>query len=259
MKKTEKTALTAAVFAAAMHMGTANAEPAETFASFSGSTSTTTVTGVESIADGAPLIGDNVIESLNNKMSAVYGPPPSYDAEVEKEEVTTTAEPVVTPVYGPPWIFRTTTADEEEETTTTTATDDYVLAELELGFGAVYGPAPALGDIDYDGKVDVYDLIMLRERFAQNNNQYSFVYDVNYDMKISVADLVTLSNHILGKTPNVLRPDKERVPVTTMDEFQGVYGPPPTKTTVADDDDENDIITTEPLPQPVYGPPPTDY
>lgn len=293
MKKTEKTALTAAIFAAAIHMGTANAESVDTCAAFSGSTSTTTISGVQSKSDGNFVASKNYFDAMEESMATVYGPPSWFEddddgtvtepAITTREMVVTTQvvygppnvftttasepkqeEEIVQPVYGPPWYF-TTTATEPKKivvttqvvygppnvfttttveprqtefipqpvygppwslTTTPTVTDDYVIAELEDTFQDVYGPAPSYGDIDYDGKVDVFDLIMLRERFAQNNKEFDFRYDVNLDSKISVADLVTLSNNILGKTKDVTRPDNDVV-TTTRQEMAGVYGPPP--------------------------------
>lgn len=283
MKKTEKTALTAAIFAAAMY-GTANvaAEPVEAGAAFT--STTTSVVGVERVADSQSGISVDAIKELNSKMSTVYGPPPSYeDDEYEEEDVITTTQHMVAlyappeymttsvseedeyeswttttvinttaihTVYGPPVAFTTTTAPDINTTTTTT---DRVIAELQTNGQPVYGPAPLYGDVNADNRVDVFDMILLRERFAENNTNYSFAADVNNDMKISVADLVLLNKYLMGKIDDIRYPEREDVTTTTRTELAGVYGPPSWFTTTIEEND--DITTTEVTFVPLYGPP----
>ncbi|MBR5513356.1 MAG: dockerin type I repeat-containing protein [Ruminococcus sp.] len=309
MKKTEKTALTAAIFAAAM-CGTANvaSEPVEA-AAYS-TTSTTTVVGSEFV-ENQPAIPPDAIKELNSKMSAVYGPPPSYDesdnieedvvtatrnstttvygpprttssSSVEEDDVVTTIRITTVPLYGPPRTTSTsvpeeviTTSSMEDEdvvtttrtttvtlygpprttVTTTVTTEDEVIAELNTNVQPDYGPVPFYGDVNNDGRTDVFDMILLREKFIQANPSYSFAADVNNDMKISVADLVLLQKFLLGKIDDIRQP--ENAVTTTMDEFQDVYGPPPTQTTAVPEDDDPTILTTRTYP--VYGPPPSNY
>lgn len=249
MKKTEKTALTAAIFAAAM-CGTANtaSEPVEAAAFTS---TTTSVVGSEFVGN-QPAISPDAIKELNSKMSPVYGPPPSYeDSENTEEDVITTTRTTTVPLYGPPRTTTVTPVPDEQETTT-----DFVIAELQTNGQPVYGPAPFYGDVNDDGRTDVFDMILLRERFAKNDTSYSFMADVNYDLKISVADLVVLNKFLLGKI------DKEE-PVTTTFEEENVtsvptmaplYGPPSYFTTTVNE--EEDIVqTTREDIQDVYGPP----
>ena len=303
MKKTEKTALTAALFAAAMY-GTTNAaaEPVEASAYFN--STTTSVVGEDSVVNGNVDNSFDAITDIKSKMAAVYGPPPTTTIPAEDDEeitrTTTRTQPVygppsvftttapddeddnrtttapieddeevtitttrTQPVYGPPSVF-TTTADEPWETTTklettiatvygppsifttttssddtvTTTTTDKVIAELETNGQPVYGPAPFYGDVNNDGRTDVFDMILLRERFAENNTEYSFLYDVNYDMKISIADLVLVNKYLLGQIDDIRYPEKDNV-----------------TTTVAED--ENDVSTTTTVTfAPLYGPPP---
>ena len=193
MKKTEKTALTAAIFAAAM-CGTANtaSEPVEAAAFTS---TTTSVVGSEFVGN-QPAISPDAIKELNSKMAPVYGPPPSYeDSENTEEDVITTTRTTTVPLYGPPRTTTVTPVSDEQETTT-----DFVIAELQTNGQPVYGPAPFYGDVNDDGRTDVFDMILLRERFAKNDTSYSFMADVNYDLKISVADLVVLGRQ--GGTPS---------------------------------------------------------
>lgn len=286
MKKTEKTALTAAIFAAAMY-GTANAaaEPVEAGAAFT--STTTSVVGMESVADSQSGISIDAIKELNSKMSTVYGPPPSdydYGNNYDEEDVVTrpTTVPLYGPpeymttkapdedefenwttttvinttafntLYGPPSVFTTTTAPDINDTTTTT---DYVIAELQTNGQPVYGPAPLYGDVNADNRLDVFDMILLRERFAENNTNYSFAADVNNDMKISVADLVLLNKYLMGKIDDIRYPEREDVTTTTRTELAGVYGPPSWFTTTVEENDGITTTTTEVTFAPLYGPP----
>lgn len=255
MKKTEKTALTAAIFAAAM-CGTANtaSEPVEAAAFTS---TTTSVVGSEFVGN-QPAISPDAIKELNSKMAPVYGPPPSYDdSDNSEEDVITTTRTTTVPLYGPPRTTTVTPVPDEQETTT-----DFVIAELKTNGQPVYGPAPFYGDVNDDGRTDVFDMILLRERFAKNDTSYSFMADVNYDLKISVADLVVLQNFLLGKIDR-----DEPLTTDTTEEVipQPSYGPPYWETTTVPDDEEDtittskedDVITETTMTQPSYGPPPT--
>lgn len=250
MKKTEKTALTAAIFAAAM-CGTANtaSEPVEAAAFTS---TTTSVVGSE-FAGNQPAISPDAIKELNSKMAPVYGPPPSYDdSDNSEEDVITTTTRKITTVYGPPRTTTVTPVPDEQETTT-----DFVIAELKTNGQPVYGPAPFYGDVNDDGRTDVFDMILLRERFAKNDTSYSFMADVNYDLKISVADLVVLNKFLLGKIDKeepVKTTTFEEEDVTTMPTMAPLYAPPSYFTTIVSE--EEDIVqTTREDIQDVYGPP----
>lgn len=261
MKKTEKTALTAALFAAAMHVGTANSEPVDATAAFSGNT-TTTVVGMENKESSQPAVLKDVITEFKSEMAGVYGPPPTTTVPDDKEDmpVTTTTEPILpgfTTVYGPPSIFTTTTPEDKDDVVTTT-TIDKVIAELENDSQPVYGPKPFYGDVNTDGVTDVFDMILLRERFAQNNTDYSFQADINNDFKVSVADLVLLNKYLLGQIDDIRNPEGDKEVVKTTMSTQTVYGPPVTYTTAADEE-EDVVTTTEELIQDVYGPPPSWY
>lgn len=285
MKKTEKTALTAAIFAAAM-CGTANtaSEPVEAAAFTS---TTTSVVGSEFVGN-QPAISPDAIKELNSKMAPVYGPPPSYDDSDNSEEDVITTTRKITTVYGPPRTTTVTPVPDEQETTT-----DFVIAELQTNGQPVYGPAPFYGDVNDDGRTDVFDMILLRERFAKNDTSYSFMADVNYDLKISVADLVVLNKFLLGKIDKsepvtttfeeenvtsvpTMAPlygppsyftttvnEEEDIVQTTREDIQDVYGPPSWFTTAVPDDEEDttttskedDVITETTMTQPSYGAP----
>ncbi len=271
MKKTEKTALTAAIFAAAMY-GTANAaaEPVEAGAAFT--STTTSVVGMDIVADNQSGISIDAIKELNSKMSTVYGPPPSdydYSNNYDEEDVVTTTQHMVAlyappeymtttapdeyefedwttttvinttaihTVYGPPSVFTTTTTVPDIEVATTTT--DYVIAELQTNGQPVYGPAPLYGDVNADNRVDVFDMIKLREEFAKGSPSYSFATDVNNDYKVSVADLVILQKYLLGKIDDIRYPEDENI-ITTTNVI----------------DDEASVTTTTVTFAPLYGPP----
>ena len=288
MKKTEKTALTAALFAAAMHVGTANSEPIDASAAFSGNT-TTTVVGMENKQSSQPAVLKNVITEFKSEMAGVYGPPPTTTVtNAEEEDVvttmtttmavvygppsifttapddeedvpvtTTTEEPILpgfTTVYGPPSMFTTTTPENKDDVVTTT-TIDKVIAELENDGQPVYGPKPFYGDVNNDGSTDIYDMILLREEFAKPNPEYSFQADVNGDFKVSVADLVLLNKYLLGQIDDIRDPNKEEDVVTTLkQEIEDVYGPPSWFTTTVSHE-EDVISTTQTTFKPLYGPP----
>ena len=215
MKKTDKTALTAAAFAAALNivpMGASAYDPAE-----------------EQIQD-------------------VYGPPVYF-------ETTSVEEIVPQPDYGPMPAWTTETTAVPEETTTDVT---------EIVPQPTYGPPIPTGDMNFDGKVDTFDLISMRKLFSKTNysEYYDRAADINEDGKLSVADLVLMNRYLLGRdrvigSPETTAVDEPDVTNTTESEFFAVYGPPSwfgleTTTAIAPEDP---IETTETRLDPVYGPP----
>lgn len=217
MKKSDKTALTAAAFAAALNivpMGAAAYDPAE-----------------EEIQDvyGPPAY----FSTTTTAPQPVYGPP-EIMSSLYPELFTTTASSLSTeditpqPEYGPPPVVSST--ENQSATTTTTATfpEDNIPQP-------VYGPMPIYGDLTYDGVVDSYDLIAMRQMFrgGVNAGDNYYIADLNNDGSVSVSDLVVLSRYVLGSVKNIgvnydysSAPDAEDPVTTTKTEFYGVYGPP---------------------------------
>lgn len=103
----------------------------------------------------------------------------------------------------------------------------------------VYGPAPNYGDVNYDGVVDVFDLICLRQAYI--NGESKFSGDVNYDGKFNVADLVTLQKYLLGQIDDVMNNVENESSGTTQ---------------ITDITHTETVTTSVTAPMfPVYGPP----
>ncbi|MDE5937133.1 MAG: dockerin type I repeat-containing protein, partial [Ruminococcus sp.] len=172
MKKTEKTILTAALFAAALNM----------------------------IPSGTSNIKSSALAS-------------DYNNSSDEPMITTTAynpnEGMEVPVYGPPISWTTT----EPVPTTVTTTVPM----------PVYGPPLAwYGDINEDGKVNVFDMIELRKAYINGEVGKGLDYmraDINRDGKIGMADLVMLENYLLGKIDNFDNPLPEPVPTTAEPQY----------------------------------------
>ena len=240
MKKTKRTAATAAMFATALNMALGSAVP-------------------DSANFMSARADEPDYEPSAEIQEDVYGPPEFF------ETTTTTAEEVYDPatetettmavVYGPPSMMTT-----EYEPVT----------ETQTHMAAVYGPPSffSKGDVNWDGSTDVFDMIKLRQEFVDsqtNGNSYAYSeYDINSDGKLSIADLVALNRYLLGKGSdldyyNDYDPDDEPMP-------QPEYGAPEyweTETTATTnkiyyDDTQQTTTVTEPPVQPVYGPP-VDY
>lgn len=158
----------------------------------------------------------------------VYGPPVLTTTAAE---TITTTDPVG--VYGPPIAWTTTTIPVETMTTT------------ESIPVAVYGPPIAwVGDVDDDGKIDVFDMIELKNAYLNGipESSWSYLYraDINKDGAIGVADLVMLQNYLLGKIDNFY---DDRLPEPEPTTTETIFTEPPITT------------TTQTIPLPVYGPP----
>ena len=173
MKKTLRTVLTAAAFAAAnmCAMPTAanavNEQPKEI----------------------------NPIEEVERKLMPLYGPPPSMLTTTNTATVTTLITSTTTTtvcVYGPMTTVSVTSDYLEDLTTMTTTTFP----------PTVYGPPKAfMGDVNTDGVVDIFDAVALRKAILYD--EYSeaidrYWADLNKDGKINVGDLVRLNRYLLG-------------------------------------------------------------
>lgn len=219
MKKTEKTALTAAVFAAALNLipgGTSSPQSAQA------------TDDVPVRTDVYPVYGTipawETTTAMKDPYYGVYGPPPAWEttaAEVDepvetvaypvygtipawKTTTVTATEPMVYPVYGPPPVWNTTTA-------------------------APDAPLPVFADVNVDGRIDAYDYLLMRQKITDKSR---FWYcDLNGDGETDIADLVRMQKFLLG--------GDEPYVTTTEQMMQAEYAAPPyfgrnTFTTAAD-------------------------
>ena len=141
MKKTDKTALTAAIFAAAMGAAAVSGTP----------------------ADAAVISPDNAgLASQLESFAPVYGPAPDLDDPdpTEAEIVTRSIEELeeLQDVYGPPVTGQIMTRPAKTTATTVAVTEDTTMPE----FQEVYGPMPVFGDINNDSRIDTFDMVQLR-------------------------------------------------------------------------------------------------
>ncbi len=202
MKKTIRTAMTAAVFAAA------------------------NMSALPSM--GAGDNGSNQWPPFNNMSETVdfsgqgaygvYGPPPTdgtwWDSEpwnnpgtVEKVLTTVTTTTLPAPVYGP--APTTTVSDEDWDNVLTTFTSFMTTSTTstttEVTYPqTVYGPPIDIfrGDINMDYAVDCFDVIAVRRMLingADIHSDAAYFADVNSDGKLNIADLILIQKLVLGK------------------------------------------------------------
>ena len=229
MKKTDKTALTAAAFAAALNivpMGASAYDPSE-----------------EPIQDvyGPPIYFETTtVEEMVPQPD--YGPMPAWTTEttaVTQDPVITTTEMQAQPTYGPEFFCGDITHDN--------VVDPFDLIAMRQLFtknklGKIpYSPE---ADLNYDGKVSLADLVTLN-KFMLGNKEY-----------------FTKETGVPTTTTEKTRYQPDPVTTTTEMEFVAVYGPPAwfeestETTTVPDEIDEPDVTTTtEAQLDPLYGPP----
>ena len=220
MKKTLQTVITAAMFAAA--------SSAYDYNSFAGE-----------IQDTSPEMTAETVttdyDPATEEQEDVYGPPPAWNTPIESVQTTATNE-IPAPVYGPPLAWTTTSETDLPVPTT-------MPAAIPL---PVYGPPAAwIGDLNEDDRVDVFDMIELKNMYLNGITKDSmdlYRADINQDGKIGMADLVMLQNYLLGRTKKIYDHQLEE-PKPTEPQKSYVNT---TNTTAT---------TTEPIPECVYGPP----
>ncbi|MDE5570382.1 MAG: dockerin type I repeat-containing protein [Ruminococcus sp.] len=248
MKKTLQTVITAAMFAAASSAYDCN--------SFAGE-----------IQDTSPEMTAETVttdyDPATEEQEDVYGPPPAWNTPIESVQTTATNE-IPAPVYGPPLAWTTTSEIDLPVPTTMPTTEEPVCvygppiawetttAEPELTTQTtiiplpVYGPPAAwIGDLNEDDRVDVFDMIELKNMYLNGITKDSmdlYRADINQDGKIDMADLVMLQNYLLGRTKKIYDHQFEE-PKPTEPQKSYVNT---TNTTAT---------TTEPIPECVYGPP----
>ncbi|WP_303837572.1 dockerin type I repeat-containing protein [Ruminococcus flavefaciens] len=248
MKKTLRTVLTAAMFAAAnMSALPTSAEELNTetvesqqynwseWGNYTGSSGWDDLERITGQA-GQLFYGSFPIDDLNDH---------SHDWKIpddEEETVTTTTAPMTTllrtttttvyPLYGPGPNWKTTTGTVPPLTTTTTTVPQ-----------PLYGPVMSMrdfGDLNLDQRIDIFDEIALRRmlvsgmEFSSYDNFRSIHNaDINQDDKVNMADLILLKRFLLGKIDS-FEIDRSKMMMTGK-----------TVETIGAPDEEKPVVTTE--------------
>ena len=255
MKKTDKTAITAALFAAAMGAAAAG-------------------------GGSADAAGMSDVELSLAKFSAAYGPPPDYyftdipvtteydpfevvpqpdygpiyiytTTATAPEETTPVTELIPQPAYGPMWTVPVT---EEVQTTAVTAvtevTEPITESVTEVIPQPAYGPPLIVGDLNGDGEVDTFDFVRMRslvaDKTAVANRTTSLRADMNGDDEVNVADLVALGRYVIGRPVSIVINGRTQ-------KFN--EGSEYNRIPILDEDGNYVYDPFDPLPQPAYGPP----
>ena len=224
MKKTLRTVLTAAMFAAAnLSALPTSAEELNTeennsqnnwseWANWSASDWNDAERATGQI--GQLFYGSFPVEDLNDH-SHDWKIPDDEDENVtttadNQRTTTTTTAPLTTllrtttttvyPIYGPGPNWKTTTGTVPPTTTPITTTMPQLL------YGAPYYRR-YIGDINMDGMIDSFDMIALRKLLIKGRGEspasesYS---DLNGDKKVNMADLILLQRYLLGKVNELI-------------------------------------------------------
>ncbi len=161
---------------------------------------------------------EDIVTTTNMMTYPAYGTIQPYTTTSTVETIINQFTTTVETVYGPPAWFTSTTTTEDIISTTTTMTYP------------VYGVMQIFGDLNWDEKTDVFDLITLRKAIL--NNEYHLEYDVNDDGEVGIADLISLQNFILGRYTTRDEMYNPEIPdITTLIETfttttAVLYGPP---------------------------------
>lgn len=192
MKKTMKTAMTAAMFAAAIGIGQNTAN-------------TSGVSAVDTLPE------DQLMEATEDIPQDVYGPPSWFE-----EETDVTTEPVA---YGTEAPVTTTEMEPIRlEGEATVPTDEYPVPEgtvpiydltttepVPETMEVLYGPPYVFfkkGDITMDNSVDARDLSVLKQALLEGKNVdwLRELGDVNGDGVFDEADIRELRRQLLGRS-----------------------------------------------------------
>ena len=241
MKKTLRTALTAAVFAAAnlsampsMAAGDSSDKQGE---------------------DGSNTVGislEDWVRLTEQPTYDLYGVPPMFDpnntditewldqpwdfSDLEKTVTTATTTSVPALVYGP--APTTTVSDADWDDVVTTLTTVMI---PQPAYGA---PEAIIGDVNFDNQINSFDVLAVRKLLVNGADTYKDQVmdlkqaDINADGKLNIADLLLLQRYVLGKISKNEIIDRYGL------NWSDVSVEP--ITTAADNDDQVITTTTEP-------------
>lgn len=241
MKKTLRTALTAAVFAAA----NLSAMPSMAAGDSSGQQG-------EEVGNLTPFSFDDWVRITDQTTYNLYGVPQTFDpnqisnadwmnqlvefSDLEKTVTTATTTSVPALVYGP--APTTTVSDADWDDVVTTLTTVMI---PQPAYGA---PEAIIGDVNFDNQTNSFDVLAVRKLLVKGSDAYKDnamdlkQADINADGKLNIADLLLLQRYVLGKISKNEIIDRYGL------NWSDVSVEP--ITTAADNDDQVITTTTEP-------------
>ena len=145
----------------------------------------------------AALVMQGELSYLSNSASAVTEPPVSADSDIR----------LMAAVYGPPPAKTTTEAEITEAPVTTAAiTEIPIITELPDPFifiepvSVMYGPFMAIEDPNQDGKVNIADYVILKDKLMQGKSSVpEWFEDINQDGEYDSEDLKILEHYFLDR------------------------------------------------------------
>ena len=143
----------------------------------------------------AALAMQGELSYLSNSASAVTEPPVPADSDIR----------LMAAVYGPPPAKTTTEAEITEAPVTTAAiTEIPIITDDPFIFiepvSAMYGPVMAVEDPNQDGKVNIADYVILKDKLMQGKSSVpEWFEDINQDGEYDSEDLKILEHYFLDR------------------------------------------------------------
>lgn len=143
----------------------------------------------------AALAMQGELSYLSNSASAVTEPPVPADSDIR----------LMAAVYGPPPAKTTTEAEITEAPVTTAAiTDIPIITDDPFRFiepvSAMYGPVMVIEDPNQDGKVNIADYVILKDKLMQGKSSVpEWFEDINQDGEYDSEDLKILEHYFLDR------------------------------------------------------------
>lgn len=248
MKKTEKTAMTAALFAAAMNLAPSGTVQSIVSASDGSDSTSVSAAAFDDYADNnydiAPLYGPPVTEEMTEPVTEDddYYNPELYPPQ---------------PTYGPVPCYGDVDRDGKVDVFDLVALRKLFTEKTPEELTEFYMMGAA--DVNFDGRVTVADLVSLNKYLI---GQIDRVTDVGYDeyeeLQVPPTTAVTTVPQVVYGPPILYTTtvDDDDDPIEEIrTEFAGVYGPPSWFTTPVYDEDDDPIEDIRTDMGTVYGPP----
>ncbi|MBR6834587.1 MAG: hypothetical protein IKM72_01100 [Oscillospiraceae bacterium] len=143
----------------------------------------------------AALAMQGELSYLSNSASAVTEPPVPADSDIR----------LMAAVYGPPPAKTTTEAEITEAPVTTAAiTEIPIITDDPFIFiepvSVMYGPVMVIEDPNQDGKVNIADYVILKDKLMQGKSSVpEWFEDINQDGEYDSEDLKILEHYFLDR------------------------------------------------------------